>query len=368
MSGTDQEPPTESDLSPEEIAEISAALIDALAVGRPPEIASSVIHTLGISEDKPDLGALLRQAQDDLPAPELVASVLKTLGLSDDVSEIGPLLKSDSEASIAQNLDHEVIAQVEPGAETLELSAVIRESLSDPHPVDLRSDIFTALGLTESSEMVGELLRESVLDHEAPDLADAVMSTLGLNEELSLGDLLGPETAPDLWSAIEADIAQDQGSDSVIEDGNQEVAPVVSFEDEREKRRSWLAPASIWAAAAAALIFVVVDTDHSSVSDVSSASGAAESTDERFASADPGASESAEESIGSELNDTVAASSEDQSSSEPELSEGEVVIEELDSEANAFVQVLQFEEDAPPIIFITELDEISDDGSNEATL
>ena len=60
---------------------------------------------------------------------------------------------------------------------------------------------------------------------------------------------------------------------------------------------------------------------------------------------------------GSDLNSLAVGSSEDASSDDWELEPNDVVIENVDSDGGAFVQVLQFDEDAPPIIFITELDD-----------
>ena len=71
---------------------------------------------------------------------------------------------------------------------------------------------------------------------------------------------------------------------------------------------------------------------------------------------------------GSDLNELAVGSSEEVSSDDWELEPTDVVIENVDSDGGAFVQVLQFEEDAPPIIFITELDDGQLEDSEGATL
>jgi hypothetical protein len=250
---------------------------------------------------------------------------------------------------------------VAPEAETLEVSVALSETLSSELRETIDGDVIAALSLQDSSFEVGTLLRELVADSQAPDLADDVMGALGLEEGLSLGELLGPEVQPDLWSSIETEIAGADEATQSSDVGEQETTPaLVSLGEERERRRRWAAPGAVWAAAAAALIFVFFGSSGISTDGESAEMGVAP-VELAIAA---GVDEENATTEGSESNENEFAASDRLSSSEPELGPNGVVIEELGSESNAFVQVLQFEEDAPPIIFITELDDSDSDESS----
>jgi len=269
------------------------------------------------------------------------------------------------ESGVETGVAVDVLSQVAPGAETVQLSEAIREALTDPVPMDLRSGVFEALGLREESDDVGAVLREIVCDHEAPDLADSVMAELGLGDQFSLGELLGPDSQPDLWAGIAEKIGPEEKQKAEPESS----PGVLSFTEERERRSMGYSTGILWAAAAAALLFVFMGGDKDLEleprdGDVVASQESAESVSE---GGDAVAELNSNDS-GSDLSELAQSTSDEVSSPELEQQEGDVVIEDIDSDANAFVQVFQFEEDAPPIIFITELEEGFVDDTEGATL
>jgi hypothetical protein len=365
MSDKNRTPPDTPEqgppLSEMERKEVGAALRDAVLPSTIPNLVDGVMQELEAEGASASVGSLLRRAQEDIVVPDIASAVLHDLGLVDSLEGVGTLMRDPEGASRADEIGRDVVESVAPEAETLEVSVALTETLASELRETIDGDVIAALSLQDSSFEVGTLLRELVADGQAPDLVDDVMGALGLEEGLSLGELLGPDLQPDLWSSIETQIA---GADEVsqVSDVDAEESPpaLVSLSEERESRRRWVAPGAVWAAAAAALIFVFFGSSGTSTDGESAEMG---TPPIELASADSVGEENAT-AEGSESNENEFAASDSMSSSEPELGQNGVVIEELGSESNAFVQVLQFEEDAPPIIFITELDDSDSDESS----
>ena len=373
MSGNEHEPPVDSDLNEEEIEVIGQVLRELIQTDEMPDLVQGVFAALDLSEEG-QVSNALQASQDDLPPPDLVEGVFKQLALSEQLQDFGRALRDGQENDDSSSLDTGVIRRIEPNAETLTLSSALQEACSDTEKPEIENGVIQALGLVDSSQEVRALLREMVFEQSAPDLVDGVMAELGLDEALPLGELLGPESSPDLWAGIESEI----GSSAPVAQSPKSTvsAPVLSFQEERERRSHWLASSAVWAAAAAALLFAFWDGDDnrqpiSATGDemaMTVSSDAPEPTEVAqnqrvWTENDSGLTEN-----GSDLNSLAVGSSEDASSDDWELEPNDVVIENVDSDGGAFVQVLQFDEDAPPIIFITELDDGQLEDSEGATL
>jgi hypothetical protein len=184
------------------------------------------------------------------------------------------------------------------------------EDLGDESTLDRVEGVLEALDSDDGTGRVQAVLQAAHRKamESAPDVSGAVMAELGLDAPASLGDLLREEAgpAPDLWPAIAGEIGvEDTGVNTPDATAPRPDAEVIRFE------QRWAFPAVGMAAAAALLLF--------------------------FGGTTPPVSD---ESLAFELSPV-----------------NHVEIEELTSFEGAMVQVMQLDEHAPTIIFISELED-----------
>ena len=282
------------------------------------ELVEAVLSATGLSDDTPMVGPHLR---DEHELPELTDDVLASLELAQGRVDIGAAVRA--EAGPVPQLARGVLDEI--GLDDSDLSAPLRDEVAaalahEDGEVGLR-DVLDATGLADPSLEVGVLLREALSVDESVDLSDEVMARIGL-ESVDAGPLLAETLAeaagppPTLWDGL----ASELGLGEADEVAPSETAPVpLQVVPSAQTRpgtsvRRWERGAFIGAglAAAAALLLFVTQTD---------------STD-------------APELAALELSAV-----------------NQVEFEDIYSEA--MVQVIDVGDDAPPIIFISEL--IDDD-------
>jgi len=302
-----------------------------------PELVVAVLAELGL--DTGELGSLVRQALHGGRAPDVVAAVMAALDLHDD---LGQAVRGALDAGDAPDLTRGVMRALE-FEDGRALGRAVRGALTDDDAPDFAHDVMAALGLDGGNFALGDLLRGD--GGEAPDLTGDVLEDVGLfdrtghvrdllREEVALavsesGDIaaavlaeLGLEDADadigealadpaggpdDLWGAIAAELGMPEQAEVAARDEG----VAASSEAEVVRPIWWRLPAVGLAAAAALLLFV-----------------------------------------------TGAPTQRDNSALAFELSDvNHVEIEDISTDSTAMVQVLQFDEDAPAIIFIDVIDD-----------
>ncbi len=289
------------------------AVAAALLAGRggTPELSAAVLGAAAL--DEVDTGPALRAALDAGAAPELGDDVLEGAGLEDVA--IGRAVREALYAGPTPELADDTLAATGQADLDLDIGAMLRDALGGPAP-DLSRDVLAAIGATEPD--YGALLRAGM--GEAPDLAGDVLAAIGADaeEDLIAAALVeGAGAAPDLWSAIAAEVGVPEAAPGAPEPALAEVVPLAP-------RRRWWLPAAGLAAAAAAAVLLVVGL--------------------------PGERDS-------NLHPAVASHIHIEAVNEVE-------IEEIAVAPDANVQVLQFEEGAPTIIFIEDIED--SDGVDDA--
>lgn len=315
--------------------EVEAAHRDAAGIA--PELVASVLGQThpGVT----DTSAPVRAALDGGPAPELADAVLGAAAGAADVrealsggaapelgdavvgpSELRPVLQAALHGGAAPELADGVLAA--SGATVGGLGAVLREALERGPTPDLMGGVFGELGIELSDADLGGALAAG--RGPTPGLGDAVMSAIGSEAAKSpLADAVAAQAGPtpDLWASVAAEIGA-ATTESASPDAAQPAGPSPAGElIEFPPRRRWWLPAAGVAAAAAAAVLAVVGLPTERVSDGHGALAA-----------------------------------------HIHLESGHAEIEEISAGPDAMVQVLQFEEDAPTIIFIDVLEE--PDGSD----
>lgn len=216
--------------APEELAALRAAGVDpealvaerqvlSAALRAPPHadlasgaLASAVLAELGLTEPAPaapSVRAALHQGAG--PQIDVADDVLRALELSDPA--LGPVLRAALRgAEAAPDVSAAVLAAVQPGAAPLAGPAgAVGQSLraaAGASP-EVAGSTLAALDLDEAGGL-GALLRGEA--GEAPDLADAVLQRAGLSEVhtpvgSALRDAAGaaPDVAGDVLAALQAD-------------------------------------------------------------------------------------------------------------------------------------------------------------------
>ena len=184
-----------------------------------------------------------------------------------------------------------------------EVSDVLRAALAAPDVGDVDDAVLAAAELDDGWPTVRGTLRSALAPNAQPDLADAVMAAIGAESSEEAGDLLRraltPDSAPDISDAVMDRLGL--GDPVVVP------LPVMANPARRFAPPTGIGYAAFAAAAAAALLVVFLRP-------IGPSSGAGLAFDL------------------SPVN--------------------HVEIEELSSDTAAMVQVLQFDQDAPTIIFI----------------
>jgi hypothetical protein len=308
------------------------------AAGAAPDLAASVLGQTHPGAE--DTGGPVRAALDAGPAPELADAVLgadtgatvvrEALSggaapeLGDAVvgpSELRPALRAALDAGTAPELADSILAA--SGARADGLGGMLREALDGGAAPDLMGGVFAELGIELSDAGIGDALVAG--SGPTPNLGDAVMAAVGADTgESPLADAVAAQAGPtpDLWASIAAEIGAEPAESAGPEDMVSPAAASPAAEIiELAPRRRWWLPAAGVAAAAAAAVLAVVGLPTERVSDGHGALAA-----------------------------------------HIHLESGHAEIEEISAGPDAMVQVLQFEEDAPTIIFIDVLEE--PDGSD----
>ena len=292
--------------------------------------ADSVLRAVGHGAAANDHGAL-RAALAAPAAPDLADAVLAALDLSEpSLADLRGLLldagpEPELSSAVMRSLGQAASVSASAGA-ALRQGAGVAPELGD--------GVLGALGATDG---IGAVLRSALAPGAAPDVADAVLAQIGAEASAPVGDALagGAGPAPDLWGGIAAAIGAESAARQTSTPPpsaavraapsaqTPSASPVISLDRARAARRPWFAGAAAMAAAAAALVVA----------------------------------------LGPWGGDVEAPF-------DYELAAVNTVeIEDISVGDDAIVQVLQFEDDAPTIIFIDVLAEpLSDDGDEGATL
>jgi len=273
---------------------------------RPGAFADAVLEAAGIEGE--GLGDAVRAALAPGPTPSIAANVIATTHPGHaGISERQRVLDTLGEPGLVCSVMDEVAGEPEG------VGPVVRSALRSPESPALAGSVMEALGLRGGIAAVGPALAAG----EAPPLADAVMAQLAEGGALpGVGGVLTEAAGqpPSLWEGVASRLDVDASGREV-----DAVGPAPGA-DERvvlldARRRSWLPLAGIAAAAAAAVLAVVgMPTERAS-----------------------------------DGHGELAA--------HIHLESGHADIEEISAGPEAMVQVLQFEDDAPTIIFIDELEE-----------
>lgn len=280
----------------------------------PPELAGAVLAALGLEAD--EVGPALRRALVGGRAPDLAPSVMAALDLDDGLALRDALRDALAPDHAEPDIADDVMTALGLDGEHGSLRDVLR---GDPGTQpELATHVLGMVGLSDESSRVRALMREEVAAAvaDAGDIASAVLEALGLlspEQDARLQDALrDPEGEPDdLWAAISADLGLIE--QALPEQALPEAPAAESDDNVVDLRPSawWRLPAVALVAAATLLLFV-----------------------------------------------TGAPTFQDPSTLAFEMSDvNHVEIEDLSTDSEAVVQVFQFDEDAPPIIFIDIIDE-----------
>lgn len=298
----------------EDWAALPGLLREALDPGEVPDLSDDVMAALGLEEDAALSGALKAAfAPDDGEPVGLSDDVLAAIGLADPWPATAAALAEGlrREAGPAPDLAALVMAEVAPAEDALlhgfadgqldvsARAAVAARLASDPAA---RAELAEIAGL---SAAIGEAVRAS--RGPAPALWDGVAAAIGLD----------PDAVPGWDPALlrEAVRAEAGPAPSLVASVLAAIQPAPSRPVVAEKQPFWRRLFEGWSLPALAM-------------------GAAAALALAFPMAPPPASEDALSYSLSPVN--------------------HVEIEDISSEGEAMVQVLQFEDDAPTIIFIDE--------------
>lgn len=309
--------------------------------GEPP-FAGQVLEAAGVTDA--DLGPVLRAALNAGQAPGLSLRVLEALGVPAAWPTGADIATAHRwAAGRPPALAAGVLAQTHPGvadagrgvAAALDggpepelgdavlgvsgLPAALRAALEPGVAPDLSRGVLAALGLGDADTLVGGAVASEA--GPTPDLGDAIMAAVGVADAPApVADAVAFQAgaAPDLWAGIATEIGVDDGGD--VAPGAADDLPAAASSTaeliELAPRRRWWLPAAGVAVAAAAAVLAVIGLPTERVSDGHGALAA-----------------------------------------HIHLESGHAMIEEISAGPEAMVQVLQFEEDAPTIIFIDVLEE-----------
>lgn len=316
-----------------EAAESLGGLVrDALRPAVAPSVVDAVMTALEIDDD---LGRTLRQALRAPPAAGLADEVMQQVG-----AQALPDLREallDGAGEPPELSDDAVAATGLPDAWP-KVRAELRQALSPADTPSLADDIMGAIQLEEDGldEGIGETLREAMLAEAgpAPSLWDGIADGIGEDPEWQqtrelLQEAVHDSPAPALADSVMAALAEDE-ADSVIE-----IAPHLPVENPQPANSTgffarFAAPLT-GIAVAAALLFVVTPS----------------------VTTNPGS--------GSHKGELVVETGTAGDDSFELADKNDVEIEDLYTETDAMVQVLDFGDDAPTIIWI-------DEGDDGATL
>jgi hypothetical protein len=300
---------------------LGPALRDALYGGAAPELADSVLTALSIDDGYrgAQVAGALRDGAGE--TPELGAPVVKAVGLADPASGVGDAVRHALDGGETPELVGSVLRSIaggEPGA-TVDVGETLRSALDGGIAPELADDVLAALGLAAATSRVSGgtsqraaagLLSEALADAagDAPDLTLGVMGALGLEDAAAGG--LEDAAAGGLEDA-------GPGSETSAPESGAVVVPFWP------RARRWTMAAGLAAAAAAVLAVVGL----------------------------PGVrpSDPVVDVVQTIHFETV----------------NQIQIEEISADPGAIVQVLQFDENAPAIIFIDVLEEPDGDAGSE---
>jgi len=310
-SGVERDAAAAAGVDASGMARVRSVVADALT---PPPLelhgagafADAVLAAAGLADE--GLGEAVRGALAPGPTPAIARSVLaKTHPGHVGAPELRRVLGAPCEPGLVPA----VMAGI--GGDPEDVGPVLKAALHSPASPGLTGSVMEALGVGEDSPELGPALAAD----DAPPLADAVMARLAAGE--SLADLRGAVagaagTPPALWEGVAARIGGAKAEPGPGPAGatSDSVGTVVDLD---ARRRSWVPLAGIAAAAAAAVVAVIgMPTERAS---------------------------DGHGDLATHIH----------------LESGHADIEEISAGPEAMVQVLQFEDDAPTIIFIDELEE-----------
>ena len=292
-------------------AAVLAAIRSALQPGSHPSIARSVLEEAGIPDVQPDVGAAVRAEAGR--APVLAGGVLDRTHPDRDASleAVPGALQQSAAPGIAKAVLDRTIA------EESDVGEWVRASLGVPVVPSLASSVMDELGIARGDADVADALLAGA--GPVPAIADEVMRAVASGAAVpGIADAIGASAgpAPRLWDSIADEIGAPAANEPAsLQHGSEEKGRETTVVELPARRRWWVPTAGL-AAAAAAAVFAVVGLPTERASD-------------------------GQGDLAAHIH----------------LEAGRSDIEEISAGPEAMVQVLQFEEDAPTIIFIDELEE-----------
>lgn len=323
------------------VREALAEALEPTRLGGPEAHAAAARALAAVGLDDGELRRTIRTALDAGDAPELADAVVEALGV--DIAPPTPrqvAAAHDGAAGPVPGIAAAVLAQTHPGAVDVhgpldaalagsagvapelgdaiggpwELGSVLRAALDGGHAPDLTRGVSAAVALEPVASGTGAALREAA--GPAPDLGETVLAAIEGNlATIPVGEALAATAGepPGMWEAIALEIGATGSAGTEPVPGPSALRPTA--ERSREAPRRWWLPAAGIAAAAAAAVFAVVGLPSERASDGQGA-------------------------LAGHIH----------------LQSGHAEIEEISAGPDAMVQVLQFDEDAPTIIYIDVLE------------
>lgn len=309
-SGEQYDAAVASGIDPEEMAALRNLVAESLNPPplerhRPGAFADAVLTAAGVEGE--GLGDAVRSALAPGPTPAIAPAVIAATHPGHaGAPELLRVLDAPDQPGLVASVMGEVTGDPEG------VGPVIRSALQSPEGPALAGTVMEVLGIQDGIAALGPALAAG----EAPPLADAVMARLAEGESLpGLGGVLAAEAGapPSLWEGVASRLDLETRGREVepAGPGSGPGAPVVLL---AERRRGWLPLAGIAAAAAAAVLAVIG------------------------------------------MPAERASDGHGELAAHIHLESGHADIEEISAGPEAMVQVLQFEDDAPTIIFIDELE------------